>query len=135
MIFLSQLKGKNVDLVILLILVVGIYLLLGMDQAALFSLGFIWNWVGSHNLEPYFEHRRYRFSTLKTVHNLQSLILKPFPKAPLLIKMLLKSLPAGLFWGCVILFFDSELPLILVFAGSLTLELIHFLFKIKDSSP
>lgn len=119
-------KRKTFEFGILILLDAVLYLVLdNWDFITLFSLGFVWNWVASQEKYIMIENnRRYRFSTLKTVFLLQNLILRPFPKAPEPIKFILRLLPAGVFWGGVILFIDSPMPWWAVFLGSLVLELI-----------
>ena len=109
------------------------------DFIVLFSFGFIWNWVAAQEGEvSYGNTRRYRFSTLKTVFNLQNLFLKPVRHLPLLVQILVKILPAGLFWSAVILFNESDMPYWAVFLGSLALELVgleHLFFNSKEQKP
>ena len=108
------------------------------DFVMLFSFGFIWNWVASQESTITLKNtRRYRFSTLKTVFNLQNLVMRPFLNAPLFVKILIKSLPAGIFWSAVILFNESNMPWWAVFIGSLTLEFFQLetkIFKVKEPS-
>lgn len=130
-------KRKTLELGVM-ILLDGIFYLLwdSLDFVVLFSLGYIWNWVASQEATITFNNsRRYRFSTLKTVFNLQNLFLKPFTTMPLAVKILVRSLPAGLFWAAVIFFNESHMPWWAVFIGSLTLEIVQLetkLFKAKD---
>lgn len=125
-------KKKNAELGILLIVDIILYLVFwNIDLVILFSLGFIWNWVASHDLGEQFIHRRYRFSTLKTVFNLQNLIQKPFKKAPDFVQLFIRALPAGLFWSAVIWFIGSELPWWITFLGSLGFELSQLRFKLS----
>lgn len=133
-------KRKTFELGIL-ILLDGIFFLLwdSWDFVILFSLGFIWNWVASQEKEIILENnRRYRFSTLKTVFNLQSLFLRPLAKMPEAVKFVARLLPAGLFWSGVILFNESPMPWWAVFLGSLVLELLLLetkIFRVKDRDP
>lgn len=129
------LKHKHFDFVILLIIDIAVVFTLGFEAAVLFSLGFVWNWVGSQDLQHFFEHKRYRFSTLKTVYNFQHLIQKPFPGAPQTLKIILRSLPAGIFWNAVIWFFESSLPGWIIFLGSLSLELSQLRPKSQEQLP
>lgn len=118
-------KRKTFELGLLLLLDLILYFILSdFDFVILFSFGYVWNWVGSQQDSLTFEGKKYRYSTLKTVINLQNLFLKPLASAPHFVKMIVRSLPAGLFWGAVILFVDSHMPWWSVFIGSLTLELI-----------
>jgi hypothetical protein len=109
------------------------------DFIVLFSFGFIWNWVAAQEGEvSYGNTRRYRFSTLKTVFNLQNLFLRPVRHLPLAVQIVVKILPAGLFWSAVILFNESDMPYWAVFSGSLALELMgleHLLFNSKEQKP
>jgi hypothetical protein len=125
-------KRKFFELVILVFLDAVLYLVLNSwDVVTLFSFGFIWNWVASQESNIMIgNNRRYRFSTLKTVFNLQNLSLKPFSKAPESVKFIVRLLPAGLFWAGVIVFIDSPMPWWAVFLGSFVLELIILETKI-----
>lgn len=116
-----------------MILLDGLFYLLwdSFDFVILFSLGFIWNWVASQESSIVLNNtRRYRFSTLKTVFNLQNLIQKPLVKMPAFIKLIARCLPAGIFWAAVILFNESHMPWWGVFLGSFALELIQLETKI-----
>lgn len=125
-------KRKFVELIVLLVLD-GLFFLIwnNWDLVILFSLGFVWNWVATQENEIVLPNvRRYRFSTLKTVFNLQNLILKPLSKMPEAIKFIARILPAGIFWSAVILFNQSEMPWWAVFMGSFVLELVQLEKKI-----
>jgi hypothetical protein len=130
-------KRRTLELGVM-ILLDGIFYLLwdSFDFVMLFSLGFIWNWVASQEATITFNNtRRYRFSTLKTVFNLQNLAVRPFATMPNFVKMFVRCLPAGIFWAAVILFNESRMPWWAVFMGSLTLELVQLetkLFKAKE---
>lgn len=120
-------KRKGIELLILFILSALFYFLWNSwDFILLFSLGYIWNWVASQEETIVLDNkRRYRFSTLKLVFNLQRLIQKPFLSMPEFTRIIARSLPAGLFWSAVILFNESQMPWWGVFLGSLVLELIQ----------
>lgn len=119
-------KRKFFDLLILLLLNVVLYFLWSSpDILVLFNLGFIWNWVASQDMSAFFDHKRYRFSMLKLVFNLQSLFLKPFGKFPNGVKRIVGILPIGIFWGLVIIFNNSRMPWWATFLGSATFELIQ----------
>jgi hypothetical protein len=130
-------KRKTLELGVM-ILLDGLFYLLwdSFDFVILFSLGFIWNWVASQEATITLNNaRRYRFSTLKTVFNLQNLFLRPFATMPTAVKIIVRSIPAGIFWSGVILFNESQMPWWAVFIGSLTLELVQLetkLFKAKE---
>ena len=68
-------KRKTFELGVLVLLDGVLFFVLdNWDFVILFSLGFIWNWVASQEKDIIIENnRRYRFSTLKTVFNLQNL--------------------------------------------------------------
>lgn len=133
-------KRKTFELAVLIFLD-GLFFLLwnNWDLVLLFSLGFVWNWVASQESTILLDNkRRYRFSTLKTVFNLQRLVLKPVKNAPEAVKILARIIPAGLFWSAVILFNESEMPWWAVFLGSLAAELVQIERKIffpKDAPP
>jgi hypothetical protein len=138
--FFSISKRKIFEIGFLILLDIIFYFLWGsLDFIILFSFGFIWNWVAAQEVEVnYGNTRRYRFSTLKTVFNLQNLILKPVRNRPQYVQILVKILPAGFFWSAVILFNESDMPYWAVFLGSLTLEIMslenHF-FNSKGHRP
>jgi hypothetical protein len=118
-------KRKTFEILFMLFLDAILYLLLGsVDFVVLFSFGYVWNWVASQQETIYLDNKRYRFSTLKVVLNLQRLIQPSDPRVPIIIKMILKSLPAGVFWGAVIIFHESHMPWWVVFVGSFTMELV-----------
>lgn len=128
-------RRRMFDLLILLVLNVVFYFLWSsLDFNALFTLGFVWNWVASQDMSHFFEIKRYRFSTLRLVFNLQTLILKPFDKAPHWVKWGLNILPAGIFWFLVIYFNDSQMPWWATFLGSLTFELEQLQSKFVKAS-
>lgn len=131
-------KRKMFDLLILLIIDVALFIIWdSIEIVTLFSFGFIWNWVASQDLTPLLEKRRYRFSMVKLVLNLQALILKPFGSLPFALQRLIACLPAGLFWCLVIYFNDSDMPWWATFVGSLTLELtlLESYYARKQESP
>lgn len=132
-------KRKTFELIALLIFDVLALLLWGSwDFLILFSFGYIWNWVASQESDIIIPNtRKYRFSTLKTVFNLQNLFLKPVIKLPGAVKFIVRCLPAGIFWSMVILFNESRMPWWAVFLGSLSLELVQLerkLFLPKEST-
>ncbi len=132
-------RRKTFELVALLVFDLLAYLLWNsFDFIILFSFWFIWNWVASQeNSISLLDTRRYRFSTLKTVFNLQRLFLKPVASLPEAVKLIVRCLPAGVFWTMVIYFNESEMPWWSVFLGSLSLELIQLekkLFRPKEST-
>lgn len=133
-------KRKFAELIILLLLD-GLWFLVwnSWDFVILFSLGFIWNWVATQENEIVLPNtRRYRFSTLKTVFNLQNLILRPLANMPEAVKFVARILPAGIFWASVILFNESQMPWWAVFMGSFVLELIQLekkIFASKEPAP
>ena len=131
-------KRKTYELGILILLDVLLFILWdSWDFVILFSLGFVWNWVASQEKNIILDNnRRYRFSTLKTVFNLQKLFLRPLGKMPEAVKFVARILPAGLFWSGVILFNESPMPWWAVFLGSLTIELVLLetkLFQTKET--
>lgn len=129
-------RRKLLDLAVLLILASVLGFLQGYETAALFSFGFLWNWVASNDLNQYMEGRRYRYTMLRFVLNLQSMILAPsfIKNLPEFVKVFIRSLPAGIFWSAVILVQESDLPLWAVFLGSFVFEISQWevLFKKKD---
>jgi hypothetical protein len=129
-------KRKTFELLLVVLLDLIFYFLWGSaDFVILFSFGYVWNWVGSQQDTLKFEGKKYKYSTLKTVLNLQVLVLKPIQKAPYFVKMLARILPAGLFWWGVIVFNESKMPWWAVFIGSFTLELVLLENKIFRQLP
>lgn len=131
-------KRKTFELAVMVLLDAIFFILWdSWDFVILFSLGYIWNWVASQEKNIILDNnRRYRFSTLKTVFNLQKLFLRPLGKMPETVKFVARILPAGLFWSAVILFNESPMPWWAVFMGSLTIELVLLetkMFKTKET--
>lgn len=123
-------KRKLVDLLVLLILNLVFYFLWGsVEVLSLFSLGYIWNWCTSQDLNILFENRRYRFSTLKTVINLQNAFLKPLQRFPYWVQWVGRIFPAGIFWSMVIIFNDSDMPWWATFLGSFAFEVAQLEMK------
>ena len=123
--FLGE-KRKFIQLGLMLLLdLLFFFLWDSWDIVVLFSLGFIWNWTAAQNLEEIISTKRYRFSTLKIIFNLQKLILKPFQNSHEAIRFIFKIIPAGLFWVGVMYFNDSKLPWWSVFMGSFFLEVFE----------
>ena len=131
-------KRKLLDLVVVLILAAVVWLIQGIEPALLFAFGFVWNWVASQDLSQYMEGRSYRYTMLKFVLNLQALIVSPgfIKRSPEFVKLILRSLPAGIFWSMVIWFQDSDLPIWATFLGSLSFELSQWeiFFRKKDTA-
>lgn len=130
-------KRKLLDLVVVFILATVMWLLQGLEPALLLAFGFVWNWVASQDLSQYMEGRSYRYTMLKFVLNLQALIQSPgfIKRSPEFIKLILRSLPAGIFWSAVIWFQDSDLPIWATFLGSFSFELSQWeiFFRKKDT--
>ncbi len=121
-------RRKTIELGVLLVLGAGFYLLWpGPEGVVLFSFGYVWNWVGSQDLQGILENKRYRFSMLKLVVNLQKIFQRPVAGAPEAVKIPVRILPAGLFWLMVITFNESTMPWWSTFLGSLCFELVQFL--------
>lgn len=119
-------RRKMIELLVLIGINILLYFLFSSwEVISLFTFGFIWNWVASHELVSVSENRRYRFSMVRLVKNLEFLILKPLDKAPRFVKWIARVLPAGVFWSMVIYFNDSEMPWWVTFVGSLTYELMQ----------
>lgn len=132
-------KRKMLDLLVLLVIDLVVYFVWdSFEIISLLSFGFIWNWVASQDLTPLLEHRRYRFSMVKLVKNLQHLVLKPFKDLPFWFQRIVSILPAGLFWSLVIYFNDSDMPWWATFVGSLTYEIIQiesYYFHKQEAAP
>lgn len=129
-------KRKLLDLVVVFILATVMGILQGIEPALLLTFGFVWNWVASQDLSQYMEGRSYRYTMLKFVLNLQALIQSPgiIKRSPEIVKLILRSLPAGIFWSAVIWFQDSDLPIWATFVGSFCFEISQWevLFRKKD---
>lgn len=120
-------KRKMIEFFILPVLLLIFWFIYSSPEAiSLFAFGYIWNWSASNDLEFLFQNKRYRMSTLKTVVNIQNLILKPFRNTPMLLQRLIRVLPAGIFWTLVIFVNESVMPWWATFAGSFVFELIQF---------
>jgi hypothetical protein len=116
-------RRKLLELCGMLIIVSLFYLIYPVsDGVILFILGFVWNWSASVGQADALSTRRYRFSMLKTVLNFQNFFLKPFRNAPVIIRLIIASLPAGIFWGIVIQINESLMPWWATFLGSLVFE-------------
>lgn len=107
--------------------------------AILFTFGFIWNWTVSQQLIYVQENSRYKFSTVKLVKNIHQLCLKPFsnPKLKWMAKFI-SLLPATLFWGLITYSFGSDISWWTCFFGSLSFEIIEFIFNrvsVNDGPP
>ncbi len=132
-------KRKLLDLVVVAVLAITVGFLQGFETAILFAFGFIWNWAASQDLTGMMEGKNYRFTMLKFVQNLYTLIVSPsfIRRSPEIVKMVLRSLPAGIFWWAVIWFQASELPVWATFLGSLAFEISQWevFFRKKEMSP
>ncbi len=118
-------KRKLLDLIVLLILGIAVFFLQGFDATFLFSFGFIWNWSASQDLSRLMEGKSYQYTMLKLVLSSQALIVSPafVQRSPEIVKLILRSLPAGLFWWGVMWFMGSELPFWATFMGSFAFEI------------
>lgn len=123
--FLTSRK-KMLELLILALLDVVIYFISGWEVVALFSMGFIWNWVASQELEALLSNKHYRFSMVKLVKNLQLMILNPLAGAPQFVKWFAAALPAGIFWWLVIFVNDANMPWWATFLGSFFYQILQF---------
>lgn len=133
-------RRRLVDLLILFVLDLGLYFLWqDLSLVVLFSFGFIWNWVAAQDLHMLFENKRYRYSMVRLVINLQTMFLNLVVRAPAWVKWVVQILPAGIFWTMVILFNDSSMPWWATFLGSLVFEIIQLESKLiqknKEISP
>ena len=119
-------RRKLIEIGVLLILDLVFYFIWNSpDAVVLFSLGYVWNWTDSQDLSLLLENKRYRFSLLKMIKNLQTLIVKPFLRFPFWVHSIVRVFPAGVFWWMVIYFNDSVMPWWMTFLGSLTYEIIR----------
>jgi hypothetical protein len=92
----------------------------------LFSFGFIWNWTAAQDLTSLLSNPRYRFSMVRFVGNVHSIILRPIQSWPRWTHFVAKILPAGIFWWMVVTINDSDMPWLGTFIGSLSFELVQF---------
>lgn len=119
-------KRKLVDIFLLCVfLLIGFFLGAKPSLLALFSFGFIWNWVASQELDNLMTHKRYRFSMVKVVKSLNDSLEKLLEKFPFILRLLARCIPAGTFWLLVIFFNDSEMPWWSTYLGSLSFELLQ----------
>jgi hypothetical protein len=117
-------KRKLLELGVLPLLCLVLYLALGEAEViALFVIGFVWNWVASHDLDLMLGNRRYRYSLVQLVKSAQEWPRQKLGEVPAAVVFILKLLPAGTFWFLVILFNDSVMPWWATFLGSLCFEL------------
>jgi hypothetical protein len=119
-------KRKLADILILLVLLL-IGFITGLESAllALFSFGYIWNWVASQELDNLMTHKRYRFSMVKVVKSLNDSLERVLIQLPFLVRLIARCIPAGTFWLLVIFFNDSDMPWWATYLGSLSFELIQ----------
>lgn len=123
-------KRKLIELLIgLLLSGVFFFFYPKVEGLVLFVFGFIWNWCASIDLDPLYDNRRYRFSMLSTVRNIQKLFLKPFQKLPVFIQRIARVFPAGIFWWMVIYINQSDMPWWATFSGSIAFELLQLELK------
>ncbi len=123
-------KRKLLDLIILIVLNLIFFLLWGSTEfVVLFSLGYIWNWVTSQNVDNLFEKRRFKFSTLSIVISFQNLLLRPLKRFPYWVQWIGRIFPAGIFWSMVIIFNESAMPWWATFVGSLVFEIAQLEIK------
>lgn len=128
--FFAPSKRKLFELLVLCVLAGIFYFFYPfLEGVVLFIFGFIWNWCASIEMDPMFENRRYRFSMLALVRNIQKFFLKPFHDSPEIIRSGVKVLPAGLFWLAVIVINESVMPWWAPFVGSLAFELMQLELK------
>lgn len=130
-------KRKLYELLVLLGLNLGLYFVFQSWAALmLFNLGFVWNWAASQPLSYVLENSRYRFSLMKMVYNLHSIVQLPFKKLHPLVSIFPRILPAGLFWYLVIHFAESTVPVWPTFLGSLFFELTQLdAYFVKKAPP
>lgn len=120
-------KRKLLDLLILLVANTALFFIWeSWEIITLFSFGFIWNWVAAHDLNFVRDNPRYRFSMVKLVFNLQTMVQRPLPKAPGLVKKILGIFPAGIFWSLIIFSNDAAMPWWATFLGSLFFEIVQW---------
>jgi hypothetical protein len=132
-------KRKLYEILVLFFFSVGLTFL-WHDYASIlfFAMGFIWNWSASQKVDYVLNNKRYRFSFLKMVYNLQFLFLYPLKNFHPAFGIIAKILPAGLFWWMIVYFANSHLPVLPTFIGSLVYELIQLdslLIKDSDALP
>lgn len=129
-----------IDLAVLLLLNLVLYFFWeSFPMLSMFSFGFIWNWSASQDLSFMTENPRYRYSMVRFVSNLQTMILKPVLSLPRFTHVIAKIIPAGAFWFLVVFINDSVMPWWMAFIGSAIFEVLQldviFLKKEKASLP
>lgn len=129
-------KTKLLELAVLPIFWITTYVITkSPDVLILMSLGYIWNWAASNDLPTIFENKKYKFSLIKTVHNIQRFILRPFISAPAIVQHFIKMLPAGIFWLGVLFINDSIMPWWATFLGSVLFELLDMRHLFNKNLP
>jgi hypothetical protein len=110
-----------------------ILVLSDFGNSILFFFGYVWNWSLSHDLTFMTQNQRYRFSMFKFVYLFQNLFLKldRWIKNPYLIIMI-KSIPAGVFWLLVSYFNESQISWWLVFVGSMFFEVTYHIYELTE---
>lgn len=129
-------KRKKIELLLVLPFAFLVYFFASdLNSIVLFLFGYIWNWVNSIELNEIYNEKRYRFSLIRFIRSIQSIILKPFRRFPSIIQKVIGIFPAGVFWFLVIYIYESQVPWWAPFLGSLIFEIVSFevsMFQNKD---
>lgn len=129
-------KAKMLELAVLPIFWTALYVITeSADVLILMTLGYVWNWAASNELPEIFENKKYKFSLIKFVHNIQNFILKPFSGFPAVVQHIIKMFPAGLFWLGVLFINDSIMPWWATFLGSILFELLNMRHLFNKELP
>lgn len=91
----------------------------------LFSLGFVWNWAVLNGwVMQRTQEKKYRFSVLRGITLVHSLVLAPFKNVPR-IRAWMEVLPAGLAIGFLAYIFEAPVPWWAAMLGSLAFLLVR----------
>lgn len=118
--------SETVELLVLALMVGVLQLVLGSwGWSSLFAVGFIWNWsVLNGWVTQKTQEKHYRFSMLRAVTLLHSLITRPFARYPI-VQSLFGTLPAGLFFALVGYSLEAPIPWWAAILGSLAFSLVR----------
>lgn len=120
-------KKKKIEFLLVFPLALLIYFFSpDINTIVLFIFGYIWNWVNSIESGEAFSEKRYRFSLIRFVRSIQAGLLRPFQKAPFLLKKIIGIFPAGAFWFLILFIYESDMPWWAPFLGSLVFEILSF---------
>ncbi len=117
---------ESLELLALGLMVSGLqWALQSWGWTALFSLGFVWNWAVLNGwVMQRTQEKKYRFSVLRGITLVHSLVLSPFKNVPR-IRAWMEVLPAGLAFGFLAYIFKAPVPWWSAILGSLAFLLVR----------